>query len=794
MPYTLIMSIEAEAVFSPQGEPPERTPEVNQQEKNRLIAHLGRVFARNYDIQVIPSRQKGLWATSLDPKVNIEVHKYIDGQRETLDDLPPESFRPKQILYDAESAQNMTMDEINTILHHEAGHAKYTDFRLMFEGQRQAKDEGNLPSSFWITFEGIEDPRVNSLEGEESPAIDRQIRTNQGNELQKRITEAPLKDKPLMLQFVYNSFHHWLHGEGIAELKGSDVDKAYELAKPLLDQYFQNTDVEQRKLLQRQIWDIAKGLEKQDIEDEQKRQMAQQQQQNQGQGQESGDQQGQGQPGQGEGQQFGGQGGDGEGQAGTPSLPGGKGSSGNQQKNFLDKLKESLFGPRNKQGQQGQNQSNQQNSQEQEGQSQDSFGHDIKPTQLQGKPKPERFDLSQLSDQELQQLKDAIDNLSPEERTQLEKRAREVVDELQKEALEEDINKNFKLEKNKKTGDYEVKPQLADESVQKQAQENYQHVLKEVEAEEQAEQQRQELERQVQEAMMRQLEQAKREKLEMEKAGFKENEKDEFLVYQSLEDSMESYVRRFKQAIEKVVPRRGEPRYEGGFFSGSKFDRRDLVRRAPLENEQFWQRQTEAPTGDPRLFIGLLVDNSGSMSGKKIEEARKVMIFFAKVSRDMGIPFMMGSFGSNANAIKTFRQDFDNAAERIKPRLLQATNASEESTNLHAGIELTVEAMNDQRRRLKDSHGLIFVITDGKANKGLTNEALRDYIEENRGRFTYKAFGLSNNETEKQQIQNYLNLYFGESNCAYPQGFEDLPDEAFRVLRINLMQFQRFLS
>lgn len=791
------MTIETESIARPSPEE-HKSAEVTRQEKNRLIAHLGRVFARRYDIQVIPSRQKGVWATSLDPKVNVEVEKYIFGQRDNLDDLPSESFRPKQILYDEESAQDMTMEEINTILHHEAGHAKYTDFRLMFEGQRQAKDEGNLPTSFWITFEGIEDPRVNGLEGKESPAIDRQIRTNQGKDLQKRITEAPLKDKPYMLQFAYNSFHHWLHGEGISELKETDVDKAYEAAKPLLDQYFQNTDVEQRRLLQKQIWDIAKGLEKQDIEDEEKRQM-QQQQQSQGKGK----QQGQGQPGEGEGsaegeQQSQGGGRSGEGQAGTPNLPGGKGSQeqttntqqgsgenqanqnqssgSDRQKNFVDRLKERLFGS-------NQGQSNQE---------QGSHGHDVSPRQAA--PKPERVDLSKLSDEELRQLKEAIDNLTPEQRAELEQKAKQAIDQLQKEALEEDFNKTFKLEKNKQTGEYEVNPSLAEEKTQKAAQENYQHILKEVEAEEQAEQQRLELERQVQEAMLRQLEQARREKLEMEKAGFKENEKDQFLTYQYLEDSMESYVRRFKQAIEKIIPRRGEPRYEGGFFSGPKFNRRDLVKRAPLGNEQFWQRQVEAPTGEPRLFIGLLVDNSGSMGGKKIEEARKVMVFFAKVARDMGIPFMMGSFGSKAKEIKTFRQDFDNPAERIKPRLLESTDASEGSTNLHAGVELTVEEMNDQRRRLKDSHGLIFVITDGQANRGLTNEALRDYIEENRGRFTYKAFGLSSNEAERQQIQNYLNLYFGESNCVYPRSFEDLPDDAFRTLRINLMQFQRFLS
>lgn len=788
--------IEAQTVTPPQDiERPK--PEVNRLERHRLIAHLGRTFARRYDIQVLPSRQKGVWACSLDPKVNSELEKYIRGQRETLEDLPAESFVPKQILYDEHAAQGMEMDQIATILHHEAGHAKYTDFRSMIEGQRQAKDEGYLPTSFWLAFEGIEDPRVNSLEGEESPAIDRQIRTNQGKDLQVRITEAPLSQKPMMLQFAYNSFHYWLHGEGIPELEDTDIGKLGELAKPLLEQYFQNTDVEQRKLLQRQIWDIAKDLEKKDIEQEEMRQTAQQR------GQQG--QSGQPQGGEGEDQQSGGQGtgeqqpasgsGQGESQPGIPNDRGtssqtqekqgqgsqsGNGSEETSRNRFLDRLR-GMFGQKNKgSGEQGSN-----------GQSEE-YKHELgQPTSM---PKTERFDLSKLSPDELQAIKEAIERLSPEQRAELAKQARKVVDEIQKEALEEELSRTLKLQKNKETGEYEAVPQTANEKMQQQAEADFQQAVQQVEAEEQAEWEQQEAERRQQEGILRQLEAARREKLEMEKAGFDEDERDKFLLYQALEDSMYSNVRNFIQAIKKVIPRRKEPLYEGGYFSGPKFDRRDLVRRAPIGDERFHMRQVEAPIGDPRLFIGLLIDNSGSMSGTKMEQARKTTIFFSKVCKDMGIPFMAAAFGDDAEVIKQFKQDFDNPAERIKPKIIDATDARGGSTNMHAGIEVTIEEMNEQRRKLRDSHGLIFVITDGGANAGLTGDALRTYVEENRGRLTFKAFGLGGSDYERESIQSYLNNYFGESNCAYPEGFDDLPDEAFRVLRVNLMQFKRYLG
>lgn len=735
-------------------------------ERHRLIAHLGRTFTRRYDIDVLPSGQKGLWACSLDPKVLPEIEKYIEGEKENLDDLPPESFLPKQILYDEKGAEEMGMREINTVLRHEAGHAKYTDFKSMFEGQRQAKDEGNLPTSFWLTWEGIEDPRINNLEGEESPTIDKQIKSVQNEKLKKRLTETPLKNRPQMLQFAYDSYYRWLHGEGIAELKDTEVGKIGDAAQPLLQQYFENTDPEQRKLLQKQIWNLAKPLEEKDIKDEKKRQMARKM----GKKNKSGQGQGQGQ-GQGEGQSQEGNGGEGQ-QGGFPSIPGGseKGSESGQSqsgggKGLLDKLKNTFSKQKKESSKPQQQNESQKNS---------------------GKHKEEKIDLSQLSKEELQEISDAIDKLTLQEREELSKKAREEIDQMQKEALEERMPKWMKLEKNKKTGEYEMKPKTCSEKEKEQGKEEFEKAAEKVDREDEQQQAREEEERRLQEEILAKLSLKRQEEMEMEKAGFDPKDREKFLLYQDLENSMYSQVRIFRQAIEKVIPRKKEGIYEGGFFSGPKFDKRDLVRKAPLGNEQFHMREMERPTGEPRLFVGLVVDNSGSMAGHKMEETRKTVIFFAKVCRDMGIPFMVSAFGSNAEVIKQFKQDFDNPAEKIKPKIIDSTNASAPSTNLYSGIEVTIKAMNEERRRLRDSHGLIFVITDGGANAGLTGQELINYIEENRGRLTFKSFGFPGTET-------FLNQCFGESNCVYPKGFEDLPGEAFRLLRTTLIQFQRYL-
>ncbi len=786
----------------PQQGKDEEPEKLSKSEKRRMIVHLSRVFSGRFDMKVLPSGQKGLWATGLDKNVDREVGKYLDGERETLDDLPAESFEPKRILYDDKSIDDMGMDEITAILHHEAGHAKFSDFRTMVEGQKRAKDEGHLPTSFWLIWEGIEDPRIEELEGQESPAIERLIRKSTQKSLNERLTESPLRDRPFSLQFVYNSLYYWLNRENIPELEGTEVAEHFDRAKPLIEQYFQNTDSLQRKELQQQIWEIAQGLEKKDLEDEEKRQMQGQNGQSQ-----KGSGSGQGQP------QLGNQesdqnqtssgSGDSESEGGNPPIPGGRGerqSVPSQTKNpnakgqgqddneqerkeenggFLDRLKKAL---------RGENHKNNSNEPDQNEQNRDPSNQDKPPEQKQPRP-----DLSKLTPQELEDLQKQIDDLSPEEKQKLQKKARVSLDEQQREALEKELQKTLKLAKNKE-GEFEVDFQMANKQEQERAQTNFDEIEKEVVSEEEVERQQEEAERLLREAEERRQEEQRQQKLEMEKAGFSENELEEFLTYQELERSIRAQVRNFTKAMEKVVPRKSEQFLEGSYFTGPKFDKRDLVRKAPLENQQFWQRSQEASTGEPRLFVGLLVDNSGSMAGVKMQQARKTMIFFSEAAREMGIPLMVSTFADEAKTIKEFKQDFNDPAQRIKPKLIESTDASGSSTNLHQGLDLIIQEMNHQRRKAPDSHGLIFVITDGQANAGLTGPALKDYIEDNRGKLTFKSFGLSQSEGERQNIQNYLNGYFGQSSSCYPQTFDDLPGEAFRLLRVNLIQFQRYLN
>lgn len=785
----------------------EQREEISLREKKRMIVHLARVFSRNYGLKVMPSGKKGLWACGIDKKVEPEVMKYVQGQRETLDDLPAEAFEPKRILYDESAIEDKKLSEITPILRHEASHAKRTDFRLMFEGQRMAKDDGFLPTTFWIMWEGMEDPRISNIEGRESRAIDAAIRKADVGELEKRLAEKPIGEYPMIMQFAYNSLNHWLRGESIGELEGTEVGEIFEKAKPLISQYMQNTDLEQRRGLQEQIWDIVKEIETKSKEKEELKEKIRQDNikpGNQGKGE---DQQAQGQSGgQGKGE---GSGGEGESQGiGVPSgetaegkeqpeeklnsddaeaQDGQKSSEEQQRESFLEKLRNLILGKRDKEKNEGQSPNEAAAEEERVDQSKDS-------SEKEQKEEKDQVDLTQFSQEQLDEIRQAIENLPPDEREKLSRRAREILDEMQKDAMKENMQNIFELERDKQTGNFQLKPRFASEQEEDAAEREFEETVQEVEEMERAENEQRLVDQQIRDERQQFEAEQRRENIELENAGFDpETEREKFFVYRDLERAMQAHIRNFRSAMEKIVPRQGERKFEGHFYTGPKFDKRQLVRKLPIGDEKFWLRAQEVAEGKPRLFVALLIDNSGSMDGVKMQEARKSAIFFAEVLRDMEVPFMIESFGDSAETLKDFKENFDDASDRNKPRLIDGTDASGGNTNLHQGVEKVIDAMNNYRRIVPDSHGLIFVITDGGANRGLVGEELKDYVDEHKGRLTFKGFGLSRNEEERQEIQQYLNLYFGEQNCAYPQNFDDLPDEAFRLLRVNLMRFSRFI-
>lgn len=693
----------------------------------RRIVQTARVYAQRYDMPVKPSGEKGKWACGFNPASIEEVNRYMAGERPDLEGV---DLRPHTIYYDLESAKDMKFSAVQTILAHEGGHALASDFGFMIMGQKISKDEGHLPTSFWLIFEGMEDPRVNEVSGRRSENFRARLIEENREMIDERVADwDKFRKLPRLFQFALASVYYWAHGEPLEQLANTDVGAVLSQARPLLDRYYVNTEPTERWELQQQIWDIAKVLEAADLNDQAFKNFCDQRNKN-------------GQSGQGDGQQ---EGSDNENGNGS-----GNGRGGGLFRRFRLRVG-------------GTNQG---------GQEQATSG-------------------DQAANEQAQREWDA---LPEEEKEAIRKAVKDALDERQKEILENEMPKTFILEKGE-DGTYQAKPASMSEEEQQQADEAFEEAEQEVEADES--EARREIERRRREAERRLAEQREREEKErMKKAGFDpEKEAGDYRVYESLEKSMLSKIRSFVGLIKGMLPRQDARVQKGAFMDGSSINMTELVRRFPVGDWNVMQRETMVPVGDPRLFIALVVDNTGSMSGEKIQEARKASIFLNAVCEQLGIPFIDIVFDSSAYVIKGYEQRFSDPRHKVKPRLIQHTTASGWSTNLHAGLKEAIDQTNLQRGRILDraTKGIVYVISDGLANSGLTGDELKNYVDSHINGITYQAIGLAD-EGERQMVEEGFSYLFGKQNCMFPRRFSELPDLMYHSMRRVFERYKEFIS
>jgi hypothetical protein len=166
----------------------------------------------------------------------------------------------------------------------------------------------------------------------------------------------------------------------------------------------------------------------------------------------------------------------------------------------------------------------------------------------------------------------------------------------------------------------------------------------------------------------------------------------------------------------------------------------------------------------------------------KIDESRKTAVFWARALKEMDVPFAIKLFGGEFMSLKDFNQDYDDPSQRIKPRLLQLTNASMGGTNISDPLKASCDEMLILKRKYPDSFGAIFVISDGGANQGLVKDELTHLIDQIKKKFIVTNFALSQDQREIREAIGY----FGERNVVAPASFKQLHGEAIRVLRTTL--------
>jgi hypothetical protein len=382
-------------------------------------------------------------------------------------------------------------------------------------------------------------------------------------------------------------------------------------------------------------------------------------------------------------------------------------------------------------------------------------------------------------------------NLSSSAKQNLERSAKDIIDKSQSKALEEMLPCNMKLQQDS-SGNTRMTPAKGTPEEQAASIENRMRELADsleshlkssvaFDQNKPAEPTDQQLQDRIDAALR---------DAEFNSMGFEPFERQAYDRFKWLEKSMEKEAREMIRSLLPILPKKYHQVPDQWFRSGKHQNIRRLMRREPVGQADFHERKKLVPGVDPKLFVQLVIDRSGSMFPHNMPEAIRTAIFWGKVCHELGVPFAVKFFDDTYCRVKDYREPYDGVRNRVKPNMILLSEAHGGATNMGAPLSVAYQEMLEAKKRYPNSMGAVFVISDAGANSGLTGEALRALIRRMQQEFLVGAFILTQSENDRQ-LNRY---YFGNDNVVAPDHFADLPKESFRILRKTIIEFAKKFS
>jgi uncharacterized protein YegL len=644
--------------------------------------------------------------------------------------------------------------------------------RTSFKGQIHARLQGRSTIAFANLQNALEDVWINEKEARESPTAHQRIENSRLAYVPESVVS--IEQQPKLRQLGLNILHYWFFGENIPTLTDKDVLKTFEEIKPFLPEYFYGSDPESNyKVLRDKIYPLVVPLEEKDIQ-----QRAELSSMPRG----SGGSQASGDPGQGGKNKPSGvgkgleaikngirsffglsktNGGGGSGQTAGQPQPGSSensqgGASGQPQQSSAGSSQNASpggaegglpgvgglrqpsagasSGQTAGQPQPGSSENSQGGASGQPQQNSAGSAQGASPGGAEGSlPGVGQASVAPTPEQ-LEEARRTFESLPEAEKKRLLEEAKKWLEGEIAKKLKGELPGGLTVKQDPKTGEFRVVPQ---EGLSGKELKNAQARAAKAEAEPSPP------------SPGTEPSESTSPTVAPEALGFAEGEASDAQEYRTIEGQCRSAVNHFKRVIQANAPKADEDVFSGAFMTGAKIDNRRLAQNRVAGT--IYQRLDAAKLEQPNLACGLVLDNSSSMAGDRLEGSRVGAVALARVTRSLGIPFCITLFDSAAGTLKSPSQDFDDPRQRIKPKLMRNFDASGGGTNIGLGLEKCMDEVKPLLTRDRELRALIFLVSDSGANEGKTGSALADYVKSlgSRVRVVNFIFGGSQREIKE---------------------------------------------
>ncbi len=298
------------------------------------------------------------------------------------------------------------------------------------------------------------------------------------------------------------------------------------------------------------------------------------------------------------------------------------------------------------------------------------------------------------------------------------------------------------------------------------------------------------------------LEQMLKEKPIQELDRLQENIKKEQTLYDAYEQIREEVmplVDKWFRYFAERLPRQDEPDVdEDSLTRQGAFNRHSIMKARNLLFGLVRNPRVIKPSIKPRFLASILLDVSGSMEGKKLHNARKLLVFycelFSRISQTFGyIQFSANIFSDTVTPIKTFDQQYesrqryefdDGESSTVKVRLMKQLLAKG-GTNMLDALRTIGEELNKQVAQYPEYASALYFVGDGEdtCNNG---ENIRKFLAASEAQ---KGFGqhlycatLLGTPAQRKTLADI----FGDDHTRVAPEFETLIEESMNSFEDDL--------